>query len=316
MEPTTNSSTGPKNWIYLSIIALLAAATIYLFVSKSKTETKNEKISEELFTETNAKQAVQEEYNAALIRLDEMKSDNASMDSLLTIKNSEIEAIKNRIASIVSNKNATDAQLKDARNMINSLNTKLDGFQKQIQALTAANVKLTGEKDQVTKERDAQITEKNSVIAAKGETDEKNKELEKKVDIARVLHASNITLEAVKKQWLTGKEVSTSKAGRAKLLHIKFNLDDNRISESGDKELYIVMYGPDGNAIGSSKFQMNDGTQKLYTTSKTVPYTQGQTSKGIAFDWKPMGEGFAAGDYNVEIFHKGFKIGENKVRLK
>jgi septal ring factor EnvC (AmiA/AmiB activator) len=319
--PTTNTSS--KNWIYLSLIAVLAASTIYLFVSKNKSDNRTTEIGQELATETTAKQAVQDEYNAALLRLDEMKSDNASMDSLLTTKNVELAALTDKIASIVKNKNASDAQLSEAKTLLASLNGKLDVFSKQIATLKAANAQLATEKEQVTSERDAVTaqkeavtTEKNNIEASKKLTDEKNADLEKKVDLAKVLHASNIMLEPVKKRWIDGKEISTSKAGRTELIHIKFNLDDNRLSESGDKEVYIVIYGPDGNAYGSNKFTISNGTQKIYSASKTIPYTQGQTSKDIALDWKPTDANFGAGEYNVEIYHKGYKIGEQNVRLK
>jgi hypothetical protein len=322
MEEQTQG-TGSKNWLYLSIIAVLAASTIYLFVSKTKSDNRTTEIGQELATETTAKQSVQDEYNAALLRLDEMKSDNASMDSLLTTKNVEIAALTDKISNIVKNKNASDAQISEAKTLIASLNGKLDVFTKQINTLKAANAQLATEKEQVTTERDAVTaqrdavtTEKNNVEAAKKTTDEKNADLEKKVDLAKVLHASHIMLEPVKKRWIDGKEISTSKAGRVEMIHIKFNLDDNRLSESGDKEVYVVIYGPDGNAYGSSKFAMNDGTQKTYSASKTIPYTQGQTTKDISLDWKPTDSNFGAGDYNVEIFHKGYKIGEQNVRLR
>jgi hypothetical protein len=120
----------------------------------------------------------------------------------------------------------------------------------------------------------------------------------------------------IKKRLLTGKEANTEKAKRAELIRINFELTDNRISETGEKQIYIVVYGPDGNAFGTDKFKLSNGTEKQYTISKMVPYVQGQTTKNIALDWKPNSDKFSSGTYNVEIYHLGYLVGSKNISLK
>ncbi|MGF6927912.1 hypothetical protein QFZ48_003412 [Chitinophaga sp. W2I13] len=93
----------------------------------------------------------------------------------------------------------------------------------------------------------------------------------------------------------------------------------NRIAPTGDKEIFVAITAPDGaplavEALGSGRFTLEDGTEKLYTAKKTVAYTTGQ-KQTVSMDWKQNSD-FKVGDYAVEIYHNGFKIGQGKVTLK
>ena len=63
---------------------------------------------------------------------------------------------------------------------------------------------------------------------------------------------------------------------------------------------------------------MNSNTttqgQKPFTNKIDVDYTQGQR-KSVSFDWKQNSD-FQRGDYKVEVYQNGFKIGEGKVSFK
>ena len=82
------------HWIYMGIIGLLVAAGIYLFVNKNKAENSNELLTEQVETISTDKASIETDYNAALARLDEMKNESVQMDSLLTEKSNEVEALK------------------------------------------------------------------------------------------------------------------------------------------------------------------------------------------------------------------------------
>ena len=92
------------HWIYLGIIALLLAASIYFFLTKNKAEDQNEDLTNQMATVSNDKATVETEYNDALKRLDEMKTQSVQMDSLLTTKDGELSAMKAKIESILKQK--------------------------------------------------------------------------------------------------------------------------------------------------------------------------------------------------------------------
>jgi myosin heavy subunit len=305
-----------KNWIMGLIIAALAGTSVYLYLGKNKAETANQATGEKLAETSTAKDAMQTDYNAALGRLDELTSKNKSMEESINAKDGEVAELKQKISAILNDKNATAAQLQQAKELIATLNKKVTSFEKQITQLKEANASLATDKEKLNAEKESIINQKNEIAKEKEQLTEEKKGLEKKVEIAKVLHASNITLVPIKKQLLTGKQAETAKARRAQFIKINFDVDDNRISESGEKEFYIVVYAPNGDAYSNGKFRMINGTEKSYTAIKTIPYVQGQTSKNISLDWKPNDANFDKGEYQVEIYHMGYKIGGNAVTLK
>lgn len=304
------------NWIYLGIIALLLAAGIYLFVTKNEVEKEYETANNELATVSTDKATVETEYNAALARLDEMKGESVQMDSLLNDRNAEVEELKEKIKSILDNKNASEAELKQANKMIAQLKSKMDDFQKTITALKQENIELTEDKKQLTEEKSQLTNERENL---KEEKKQVEKTLEKTVETASILHASDFKMEAInKKKNLLGKnkEVETGKARKADLIRFSFDLDDNRVSENGEKIIYICVYKPNGAIAGNSyKFKMSNGAEKGYTTSKSVFYRQGEKVNDITTEWTPN-EDFEKGTYKVEVYHMGYKIGSENVTLK
>ena len=297
------------NWIYLGIIAILLVAGIYLFVTKNEVEKQKADTINELATVSTDKATVENQYNAALARLDEMKGQSIQMDSLLNDRNAEVEELKRKIKKILDNKNASESELKKANSMIAQLNNKMAEFQNTITALKQENITLTEEKKQLTTAQENLKEEKRKV----------EKTLETTIETASILHASDFKMEAInKKKNLLGKdkEVETGKAKKADFIKFSFDLDENRVSESGEKVIYICVYKPNGSIAGNnSKFKLSTGSEKGYTTSKTISYKQGEKVNDIATQWIPS-EDFEKGNYKVEVYHMGYNIGSENVTLK
>ncbi len=313
MENQENRKGISLHWIYGGVIALLTIAGGYLFMDRNKTMDNNETLMNQNEIVKSEKADIEADYNAALARLDEMKNQSAQMDSLLNSKNDEILELRKKIDNIVKNKNATDAELKEAAKLINELKSKLNTYQEQIKALKSENIQLTEEKKQLTQEKKQLVQESEKLQTEKNE-------LEQKVELGSVLHASGFKLEAInnKKNFLgKEKEVNTQKAKKVDLMRITFDIDDNRISESGDKILYILIKTPSGKIVTTpgNVFKLNDGTEIDYTVSKVIPYSKGEKINGIKTEWRPN-EDFEKGTYTVEVYHQGYKIGNEKVNLK
>jgi peptide methionine sulfoxide reductase MsrA len=117
----------------------------------------------------------------------------------------------------------------------------------------------------------------------------------------------------------SGKEKETATAKRVDKLKISFDLDENRITQSGLKEIYINIIAPDGSVIvipdiGSAKFVTREGVEKLATKKVEVDYKQGER-KQVQFELAKA-QNFMPGDYKIEIYNNGFKIGEAVRSLK
>lgn len=290
--------------IYGILIAALAGTWIYMLYDKNKTTDTIAQQGVQIDSISSSRDALQQEYYAANARLDDLISQNSRMDSLVKTKDKEIADMKARIQGILSNKNATQAQLAEARRLIEQLKGNIANYTETIERLEGEKIVLTGERDYARRERDSVGTVKDS--------------LNKQVNLGSVLHASNIHLQPINVK-KSGKEVETSRAKRADMMRVTFDLDENRIAPTGEKELYVAITAPDGTplaveALGSGRFTLDDGTEKLYTAKKTVNYATGQKQL-VSMDWKQNSD-FKPGDYGVEIYHSGYKIGQGKVTLK
>ncbi len=93
----------------------------------------------------------------------------------------------------------------------------------------------------------------------------------------------------------------------------------NRIAQTGQTDVYVCITGPDGKpisvpALGSGTFTSRDEGDKVFTAKVPVDFEQGKT-KSVQFAWKQNSE-FQRGNYKIEIYHNGFKIGEGTRELK
>jgi regulator of replication initiation timing len=241
----------------------------------------------------------------ATMRYDILKTSNAKKDSAITAKDREIAEKKARIQSILANANATKEQLAEAKQLIASLNSDIESYKTQIEVLKGENQQLTKEKEAVTQQRD--LAQKD-VEAAK----ETIKQKEETIDVGSTLHVGGFNIVGVNVKG-NGKESETTKAKKVDKLRISFVIDENRIAQSGKKELYVCITAPDGKpvaveAMGSGIFTTREGEQRTFTQRVEINYTQGQRQT-VSFDWSQNAP-FQVGNYKIEVFHNGFKIGE------
>ncbi|HEX3024225.1 MAG TPA: hypothetical protein VHP12_03355, partial [Chitinophagaceae bacterium] len=112
-----------------------------------------------------------------------------------------------------------------------------------------------------------------------------------------------------------GSQKQTSSAKRADLFIISCSLDENRVTPSGKKTIYVSVSNPDGTPSGTEgTFKSRDGNDVAYSNKVEVDYTTGKILP-VSFSWKPENK-FQAGEYKILIYHNGFKIGEGKKDLK
>ncbi len=163
------------------IVALLATWG-YIIYDKNKTKQEKQDLTTQIVNSDSSKNELQRELNDAALRLDALKTSNVKADSLLKTKDKDIQELKSKVQAIINNKNATQAQLAEAKRLIAELKGNIETYTAQIDSLKTANTQLTQEKAQVIQERD---------VAAKN-YDSDNQVIKKKenvFDIVSTLHA-------------------------------------------------------------------------------------------------------------------------------
>ena len=96
---------------------------------------------------------------------------------------------------------------------------------------------------------------------------------------------------------------------------MSFQIDKNKITPSGNQDLYVCITAPNGVSFteGGKINTREDGT-KAYSNKIAVQYVQNAVLP-ISYDVKQSAK-FVEGEYLVEVYNNGFKIGEGKTTLK
>lgn len=298
-----------RNLLTGGLLLALLGTWGYIIYDKNQTKEKDIVQDTQIAKSNTEKDELRKELDDATMRYDMIKTSSANMahskDSIVTQRDKEIAQKRAEINRILSNVKATKEELAQAKTLIASLNDDITGYKTQIETLQGEKIVLIQEKETVTKERDI----------AKKETEDAKvviKEKEDIIDVGSTLHASNFAVAGINER-KSGKEKSTTTAKRVDKLRISFDLDENRITQSGTKAIYICITDPKGNpvtveALGSGTFKTRDGADKFFTQMVEVNYTQGQ-KQTINVDWK-QNSNFETGDYKIEVYNNGFKIGE------
>ncbi len=245
-----------------------------------------------------------------MVRLDSLTGTNNKIQSQLTERQTEIGKLKGNIRGILKKEKLTEAEKKKAEDLIKELNDKINNLEQEVARLTQENQQLTADKTQLTADKEKLTTDLQTTTTAK-------QDLEKKVDVASTLNASNISISPIHEK-SNGKEKVTTTAKRVNKLVISFDVD-NRIAQTGQTDVYVCITGPDGKsisvpALGSGSFTTREDGDRVFTAKVPVDIEAGK-KKSVQFAWKQNSD-FKIGSYKIEIYHNGFKIGEGTKELK
>lgn len=298
-----------KSLLLALLLITLLGTWGYIIWDKNKTKALISQKDKDISDTATQRDELQKELEDATIRYEEIKTSNAQKDSIIDVKDREIQNKKTKINTILAKVNATQSELAEVKSLIASLNSDIEGYKAQIallegqkEELTKANQNLSNQRDNLQKGYDSSL----------GEI--KNKD--KTIEIGSTLHASNFSIIAIDEKG-NGKLKETTNAKKVDKLRISFDLDENMISPSGAKKIYIIITDPTGKIIAteeSGKFSTQDNGNLDYTQQMEINYNKNQRQT-INFDWKSGGK-FIIGDYKIEVYNNGFKIGQGIRQLK
>lgn len=295
-------------------IVILAIAFVgtwgYLLINKNKTDDVITQNTAQIAKVTDEKSDIRKNFDESLARLDSMSSLSANLKSKLADKNTEISRRKAEIRTILNKKNATAAELAKAQELIGQLNDKITNMEQDVARLTTDNQSLTQDKAVLTADKEKLTEDLSTTTVAKDE-------LAKKVDVASTLNATDIAITPIDVK-SNGKEKVTTSSKRVNKLLITFNVN-NRIAQPGSTDVYVCITGPDGKnmtaeSLGSGTFTTREEGDKAFTAKVPVELETAKT-KGVQFAFTP-GTNFQQGNYTIQIYQNGFKIGEGTRSLK
>jgi len=202
VERKTNNTT--KNIIIGVLAVALLGTWAYFLYSKNESDKTISEKSVAVTQAMTARDSAQALYSLTLQRLDALTGENNNLKNQVTDNNSQISKLKNEITSILSKKNASEAEVKRAKALIAQLNQTIANLEAENARLTGENQVLASNNQQLTQEKDVLQTNLQTTTAEKDE-------LAQTVDVASTFSASNIQITPLNEK-RGGKEKTTTTA--------------------------------------------------------------------------------------------------------
>lgn len=296
----SNESSSMSSKITIGVLVLVIIGS-WIYFNSSKVDiitTYDNKIA----VIDSAKSKIQAEFIEVSAKADSLTNQNTTLQGDLLDKSNQIQKLKSNISTILRKQNATDAELAEAKALIADLNGKVTNLFADLSKAQAENKDLTAKNEVLTTTN----TTLNTNLTAT------QKEKERLQDIGSTLHASTFSIQSLRIKD-DGTEKKTTNTKRANTIRLSFQIDKNKITPTGAQELFVCITGPDGKAFNEvGKINTREDGAKAYSNKLSVQYEQNKDLP-VSYDIKNIT--FTEGEYLVEIYHNGFKIGEGKTKL-
>lgn len=298
-EPKKGSNKTSIIIALLSIIVIIQGIKIYLDYQQ-KVEVKQQLAS----TEENLATTMQ--------RLNEIK---VELDQKIT----EIQKLGGDISELQKAKAEVDAQLKRrterSAKEIKQLRDKVEGYEELLKLKDEEIEKLQSVNKVLYSENRSLKTEKNQLNDSINRLAKNKEELSTKVAIASQLKVENVAVKSVNAK---GKErESPFKNRQLEKLKVEFNIADNKVAPIEAKKIMIRVIDENGQVIfdvakGSGTFMLN-GKEEFYTSAQEILFDN--TRQKLSFLYE-KGSEYASGNYTVEIYTDGYKMGTVEFGVK
>lgn len=309
-------------------IVLLLGINAFLLVKNSKQSAKNQELVQQLDETEQLQQKLQEEYDIALNSLEEQKGTNEELNTLIEEQKVQLEEQKNRISRLLRDskqlsKARSDMQAMSAQNEqflveINQLKQENAGLRVEKEQLTERTVVLSSSLDEKTQEAEELSEDKAALTAEKESLQTERAALSEKVGIASVIRVNTVDVKGFKTRG-NGKTVEKKSAKNIDHLKICFNTTENRVTQLGDEMFYVRIINPVGETLaveelGSGVVTDRDTGEQIRFT-KTLETEYDRSANTLCTKWQPNVP-FQEGNYEVQVYNKGFIAGKGSFSLK
>ncbi len=326
-ESFNRSGQNFKVWALIAIIGLLGL-NAYQWFTNNQLKTQNTSQQSNLVELEKAQAELDQDYQDALERLEELRGENKEANDLIDSQKKELEIQKGKISNLIWTQRELGkakeemakltASVTDYVAQINNLKTENTKLNESNTQLTTANQTLNTSLEQEKKEKEEVVQARAVLASEKEEIAKTNEKLSSKVDMANAIKINFIEVKGfdVKDD---GKLKEKGKAKDIEMLRMCFTTETNLVTTAGSKKFFVRIVSPTGETVaqedkGSGVLTNKlDNTQVRYTTSGDIQYDNKDTNACI--DWA-LADKLAKGNYGIELFNNGFMVGKGNFMLK
>jgi FtsZ-binding cell division protein ZapB len=323
-----NQKSGSSNALKagLAVMTLLAGGLGYmLFQSKDTVANQQEVISTKVMelAQTRTKlDSISRELDSQIAEVQKLGGDVTELQKAKDELEQDKKDIQSKSASeVASVRSKYEGKIKSYESLLATKEAELVKLREENGVLTNENQSLKTQTETLRGENQgiAKSAEESKAEAAKRIEEEaiKNKALSEKVAKAAALKTEFVKVIGINEK---GKESEEKKYKAKKLAKIKvvFQLAKNDLTEKERKTVFIRVLDPDGSTIfdsstGSGNFTFN-GQELAYTTRGDLNYDN--ENLYIEMVYNRGGTPYREGQYKVELYAEGFKIGTGGFEVK
>ncbi len=287
-------------YIIIAILLLLNVGLAYLWQTGNNKQEILTVSNNEMKAELTGKE---EALMQAQLLIDQYRADSLTLAENNIAISSELVAKKNEIAKLVA-RIKSDTKL--SQSTINELNMQLEDLRQRIVELESENAELVARNEMLQEEVSSLNTE-NDALAKQGRILK---------SFAERLQSADLKIETLKKKWLTGKETGTVRAKDVEAFRISFSIADNNFAQPGERTIYIKITSPEGvtmaNGNEGGTFDYLDKSSRYTYKVSTVFEREAKTIPATI--WKPI-QGLSSGQYTVELYCEGYRMGSAILNL-
>jgi cell division protein ZapB len=287
------------------IIALLLIIVIIQSIKIYLDYTEKVEVKQQLVT-------TQEDLTSTMQRLDSIKTE---LDQKIT----EIQKLGGDITELKKAKAEVESELRrgSQRNAkaIKELKDRVEGYEELLKMKDEEIDKLKSQNKELFTENKTLKTKQNKLSDSITQLSKNKDELANKVAIASQLKAENTSVKGLNSK---GKERdSPFKNRQLQKLKVEFSIADNKVAPIEGKKIIIRVVDANGQVIfdvakGSGTFILN-GKEEFYTAAQEILFDN--THQKLTFFYE-KGSDYAEGNYTIEIYTDGYKMGSVPFAIK
>ena len=298
-EPKKSSNKAAIAIALLSIVVIIQSIKIYLDY-KDKIEITEQKVN------------VEEELGSTMQRLNEIQTE-------LDLKIAEIQKLGGNVEELQKAKAEIERELnrgnQRSAKAIKELKDRVEGYEELLKLKDEEIDKLKSVNKELFTENKTLKTKQNQLSDSINRLSTSKEELATKVAIASQLKAENVVVAAVNGK---GKERSSPfKNKQLEKLKVEFNIGENNVAPIEGKKIVIRVIDENNQVIfdvakGSGTFILN-GKEEFFTATQEILFDN--TKQKLTYYYE-KGSDYASGNYTIEIYTDGYKMGSAQFAVK
>ena len=232
--------------------------------------------------------------------LEKMRFSYDTLQTENTMMIAEISAQRDKINGLITKVKNGNWALAKAKKESETLRTIMKGYIATIDSINQLNIALT-EENVAMRERVEEVQDRNAKLERRQEN------MEEIIAAGKVLQCSDVSAVGVR-LLSSGRQRETSRADRADMIKVCFTLLENAIADSGDKNLFLNIMGPDSTIL-SAEAGVN------FSASRTIDYSNDRLDACIFYTADESAV-LGSGIYTIEVLEETAVIGSTVIELR